>query len=161
VYIFETIFIICYLILFFINSPVGGHFRYIIYKIPRVELFDLSSNLFMDWSMFRESTDYAPNIKIILETKNNLIDVYYLEDAFIKNNIPELNLKKSSFSAIINNYESHHFLNLFLKEKFDKIFNHNLKYLTIYRTFKKQDAQKPNIEPRLLYQHTYGSVPTN
>jgi len=112
--------------------------------------------------MFSTSPEFVDKIKIIVETKDNLIDIWYLEDNFIKNNIPELNLSKSSFPGLIANYTSYGFLNAFLTEKLNMVYKKNLKYISIYKIkmkSKNYDAQETikNSHTALLYQHTYGN----
>jgi len=164
-YFLETLFISIYLVLFFLNGSLFYHITVhnILVNIPVINKFVITLNfyLFMDWGMFSTSPEFVHKVKIIVETKDNLIDIWYLEDDFIKNNIPELNLLKSSFCGLIGNYTSYGFLNDFVTKKLNTVYNKNLKYISIYKitmknkNFKAEETVK-NSHTALIYQHTYG-----
>lgn len=158
-YIFETIFIIIYLFLFFLHSNLGYFLRYAIFRIPYLEfIIDQLPPFFMDWEMFKDCSQVNEDIKIIIETKTNFIDVFYLSENFLKQKIPELNVKKNNMAPLIANYTSYSFLNIFLKNRLNKIYNYNLKYITIYKVYTSFTKEnKKIVSAKLVYQHTYGS----
>jgi hypothetical protein len=155
VYIFETIFIIIYLFLFFLYSNLGIFFRYAIFRTPYLEItLDRLPPFFMDWEMFKNCGQVNEDVKIIIETKTNFIDVFYLSENFLKQKIPELKVKKNNMAPLISNYTSYPFLNRFFKSRLNKIYDYNLKYITIYKIYTNN---KKIISSKLVYQHTYGS----
>jgi hypothetical protein len=112
----------------------------------------------MDWEMFKDCSQVNEDIKIIIETKTNFIDVFYLSENFLKQKIPELNVKKNNMAPLIANYTSYSFLNIFLKNRLNKIYNYNLKYITIYKVYTSFTKEnKKIVSAKLVYQHTYGS----
>jgi hypothetical protein len=112
----------------------------------------------MDWKMFQLCGPIQQDIKIIVETKTNLIDIFYLNDNFLKSKIPELNINKNIMGPLISNYTSYSFLNIFLKDRLNKIYNYNLKYITIYRlNISFTEKNKKITSSKLVYQHIYGS----
>jgi hypothetical protein len=132
----------------------------IINNIPIINWLHNNLSLFMDWAMFSVSPSSIIKIKIIVETRDNLIDIFYINDKFIKDNIKELDLKASSLSGLINNYTSYDFLNDFLTKKFNLIYNKNLKYISIYKIiidYNNHQAKETikNSYTNLIYQHTY------
>jgi hypothetical protein len=91
-----------------------------------------TTNLCMSWGMFSISPPSYNRIKIIIETYDNQIKVFYLEELEIQKLIPELKLSISCQSVIINNYmQFSDFMNDFFIDKFKKIYP-NIKYLQIY-----------------------------
>ena len=108
--------------------------------------------------MFKECSQINEDIKIIVETKTSLIDVFYLNDQTLRSKIPELNTRKSNMAPLITNYTSYSFLNIFLKNRLNKIYNYNLKYITIYKVYTSFTKEnKKIISAKLVYQHIYGS----
>jgi hypothetical protein len=112
----------------------------------------------MDWEMFKICHPIYEDIQIIVETKKNLIDIYYLNDEILKSKIPELNLTINNMPPLIANYSNYHFLNIFLQKKINKIYDNNLKYITIYKVYTSLTAEgNKKQKATLLYQHTYGN----
>jgi len=92
-----------------------------------------TTNICMSWGMFSISPPSYNRIKIIIETYDNQIKVFYLEESEIQKLIPELKLSISGQCLIISNYlQFSDFMNDFFITKFKKIYP-NIKYLQIYK----------------------------
>lgn len=115
----------------------------------------------MSWGMFERVPPDQHNVKIIIEKKDGEKLIFYLKDQLIKNLIPELNLKDGSLSGLINNYNHFYFMNIFFKERFGKIFENEIKFISIYKVIFNGESNKtliPNLShplSTLLYQYTY------
>lgn len=160
-FLLESIIIFIYLFLFLSHCKIFGQtLLNIVDNIPILNWVNNNLFLFMNWAMFSVSPNFLIKIKIIVETRDNLIDIFYIDDKFIKENIEELNLKASSLSGIINNYTSYDFLNDFLTKKLNLIYKNNLKYISIYKiiiydnNYNARETVK-NSRTSLIYQHIY------
>jgi hypothetical protein len=156
--------IIIYLLFVFIKTPFFSTWiNNIFYNTKLLIIFDrivYTTNISMSWGMFRVSPPIHFRIKIITETYDNNINVFYLEEDQIKEVLPELRLSISCQSTLINNYiQFSDFMNDFFTKKFKQVFD-NIKYLQIYRL--AYDSQlSPNClnfdkeKSKMIYFHEY------
>lgn len=129
--------ILIYLLFVIIKTPFFlTWFSNIFYNTKFLIIFDriiYTTNICMSWGMFRVSPPLHNRIKIITETYDNNINVFYLEDPDIKNLIPELRLSISCQSTIINNYIAFSdFMNDFFTNRFKQVYP-NIRYIQIYK----------------------------
>jgi hypothetical protein len=129
--------IIIYLLFVLMKTAIfSTWFNNIFYNTKFLIIFDrivYTTNICMSWGMFRVSPPLHYRIKIITETYDNNINVFYLEGPEIKKLISELRLSISCQSTIVNNYNQFSdFMNDFFTKKFKQIYN-NIKYLQIHR----------------------------
>lgn len=103
--------------------------------IPKNPLWNKIYNLklFMYWEMFDEVSPSKNQIKIIVETKNGEIDIYYFIDENLKKIIPELNIKTSCYAPLIHKYPKYNFLTQFIIEKIKEKYKDNLLYISFYK----------------------------
>ena len=129
--------IIVYLLFVLIKSAFFSNWiNNIFFNTKFLIIFDrivYTTNIAMSWGMFRVSPPTHIRIKIITETYDNNINVFYLEEGKIKELLPELKLSISCQSTIINNYiQFSDFMNEFFTKKFKQVYS-NIKYLQIHK----------------------------
>lgn len=153
-----------YLLFVIIKTPFFSTWiNNIFYNTKFLIIFDrivYTTNICMSWGMFRVSPPLHNRIKIITETYDNKINVYYLEDEEISKLIPDLKLSISCQSTLINNYNQFSdFMNYFFTEKFKHIFN-NIKYLQIYKLVYNSKSKLNCLnfdkeKSKIIYYHEY------